>query len=1110
MPDVGRLPVVEDSHYGLKAEIAHGGVGRILRASDQRLERPVAIKELMERNGSAERRFVREALLTARLQHPNIVPVYEAGRWASGEPFFAMKFVCGRSLSKVIQETNAFDQRLALLPHVIAVAEAMAYAHSEGIIHRDLKPQNILVGPFGETVVIDWGLAKNLRDRSQTPRPSFNPPPKTDGNSRPAPSLDSSVLTMTGTIMGTPAYMPPEQAEGHTVDERADVYALGAVLYHLLAGHTPYAGMSGGNILREVRRAPPEPLEHLQPGVPKDLLTVVQKAMARNPEKRYRTAGELAQDLKRFQTGQIVLAHHYSRKERVLRFIRKRRIPLLISAAAFAVVALVATFSIVGVVEARDQARHERDRTAVAEQKSTERADGLTLVEAKAALSRDPLEALAWLKTLSPGFRRSRSVRWIAAEAMMRGVPRLFRDAGGAVNSTAFSPDGRWLAAASDDRKVYVRETGGSHLDVWEGHTDEVWGVVFRADGKMLISTSKDSTVRLWDVPGGESRVLSGHQGPLSDAEPLVGDQLLTRGRDGQTRLWDLKKGSGTLLNQDEEGDPKSAACLGGKRVVFASKGALFVFNAETGEMREWSGQQQRATAIACSPDGGFAVTGDGTGGIWVWELSTGHVEQLEGHEGGIRRLLFGPQGDRFFSSSDDKTVRIWRLNQKQPEMVLRGHGGVVYDLVLTPDERSVISGSADHTARIWDLSSGTSRVITGPHDGVGSVSLSSDGRWLAVASYDQTVRLYGASFLRSPVLGKHRAGALKLSVSPDDTHVTSIGRDGDILLGDIAAGGLKHVSYSGPKLNDFVYAPDGKSVVLAGENGRIMWLNFAGVIVQTWEGHEGPVKRIALMPNGKGLVSVGADGTVRRWAMETGASEIRYRAGCSATALAVSSDGTALASAFEDGSIVLLSESAGQAEKKAVLHGHHGAVLSLRFGLDAHTLVSGGADHTIRVWDGASGAPRHVLDAGGTGIYDLAFFRDGRRFLSLGGEANARIWDAVDGRRLRVLRGHQARVSVVALSPDGTRAATGSTDGMILLWDLETGENRALEGHRGAVNSLAFALGGKIILSTGEDGTVQRWDDDLPMESGALRDMIEHATPETVETLGLDLAVGP
>ncbi len=215
----------------------------------------------------AEPRFVAEALVTARLQHPSIVPVYEAGRWPGGEPFYAMKLVSGRSLADVIAERKTLEERLALLPHVLAVAEAIAYAHTERIIHRDLKPANVLVGDFGETVVIDWGLAKDLaREEGTEPTGAADTPLRSRRTER---------ITRLGTVMGTPAYMPPEQAAGRPVDERADVYALGAILYHLLAGTRPYEGNSSEQVLQRVVQGPPPPLTERQKCIPADLLAIV-------------------------------------------------------------------------------------------------------------------------------------------------------------------------------------------------------------------------------------------------------------------------------------------------------------------------------------------------------------------------------------------------------------------------------------------------------------------------------------------------------------------------------------------------------------------------------------------------------------------------------------------------------------------------------------------------------------------------------------------------------------------------------------------------------------------------------------------------------------------
>src|SRR5262245_38228454 len=356
---VARLPTVDPRSYRISGEVAQGGIGRILRARDERLDRPVALKELRTSAGSvAEERFVREALLTARLQHSSIVPLYEAGRWPTGEPFYAMKYVAGRSLLDVILERHTLEQRLGLLPHVLAVAEAMAYAHSEHSIHRDLKPANIIVGSYGETVVIDWGLAKRLseeqRESGATIEERRSAPPE-----EPAPASQTapvSALTMHGAVMGTPAYMPLEQATGKRVDERADVYALGAILYHVLAGACPYDGDTPATIVQKVIAGPPAPIEEQQKGIPEDLLAIVKKAMARDPADRYPSAKELADDLRRFQAGPIRAAHKYSLMERLRRFVLRHRAWVASSLSALLVLLMIGGFALRHNIEQRTRA----------------------------------------------------------------------------------------------------------------------------------------------------------------------------------------------------------------------------------------------------------------------------------------------------------------------------------------------------------------------------------------------------------------------------------------------------------------------------------------------------------------------------------------------------------------------------------------------------------------------------------------------------------------------------------------------------------------------------------------------------------------------------------
>jgi tetratricopeptide (TPR) repeat protein len=356
------LAEVSPSHYRVEREFARGGMGRILLALDRRLGRRIALKELHADAGpGAPRRFVREALVTARLQHPAIVPVYEAGRWPDGRPFYAMKLVEGRSLDALLRDASSLASRLALLPHLIAVAEAVAYAHGRRVVHRDLKPANVLVGPFGETVVVDWGLARELGEGGGGTH---------EGGGDARSGATSEGETVTGTVLGTPHYMPPEQARGLPVDERADVYALGAMLYFLLTGAPPHAGTSAAEALAAAAAGQIDPVERREPNAPPDLVTVVRKSMALTPADRYPSARELAEDLRLFQTGQLVSAHRYSTRELLRRFLARHRAALAVAAVLTAALAAAVA---VGFVAVRRQARvaeAERDRARVEARKA--------------------------------------------------------------------------------------------------------------------------------------------------------------------------------------------------------------------------------------------------------------------------------------------------------------------------------------------------------------------------------------------------------------------------------------------------------------------------------------------------------------------------------------------------------------------------------------------------------------------------------------------------------------------------------------------------------------------------------------------------------------------
>jgi tRNA A-37 threonylcarbamoyl transferase component Bud32 len=353
------LKAVDDDDYRVQGELARGGMGRILLALD-RHGRHVAIKVLLSHDGVAVNRFVREMVVTARLQHPSIITLHEAGRWPSGEPFFAMKLVEGRSLRDELAGLSGWKERVALVSRLIAVTDALAYAHDRGVIHRDLKPGNILVGAFGETVVIDWGLAK-VRGASS------------DGVYDSGVWAESCSVAVTegGALLGTPAYMAPEQARGDEVDERADVYGLGALLYHVLSGEPPYSGRSGRDVLAKVLCEAPPPLEGRVPEVPPDLVAIVRKAMRRAPSDRYPSAKEMAADLRRFASGQLVSAHVYSAGALLRRWLWRNRAVVVVSTCLLALGGAGAISSVWRIVDARQRAEEQR-QIATAQQQAAE------------------------------------------------------------------------------------------------------------------------------------------------------------------------------------------------------------------------------------------------------------------------------------------------------------------------------------------------------------------------------------------------------------------------------------------------------------------------------------------------------------------------------------------------------------------------------------------------------------------------------------------------------------------------------------------------------------------------------------------------------------------
>ncbi len=740
------LPEVSDQRYAIGAEVGRGGIGRVVKARDEVLERQVALKQLFATDEGSRRRFLREVLITARLQHPSIVPVYDAGRREDDSPFYAMKLVAGQPLEREIAATTTLEDRLALVPTVLAVADAIAYAHNERVIHRDLKPANVLVGKFGETVVIDWGLAKDLSidDRDALPVGPYR-------------SAANDAHTVAGSVMGTPGYMAPEQAAGEEADERADVYAIGAVLYHVISGIAPHQGTTIDEVIAKVIRGDIRPVVEREPRTPPDLATIVSKAMAVDKAARYRNASELADDLRKFQTGKLVGAHRYTRGERIKRWVKRNRAIALVTVIATIVLVVVATLSIRRIIAESDEATKQRDE-AVA---NTNRA---YLNQAR-SLRDEPARMLAILGRMddtAPGWQ---AARILAGDGLAQ--PMLVaqtRGPDGAVKRwlgfmqlevsrervIAFDSEGLWimdlgamstkqvpyprhqdglrrLALCDDGKRAYLLsgafygDTTFSELDVdtgvlhpREGHNEayvaaveacrrsvpnktEVTKQWFTPDRKHVIALDRTGSLRRFDLAGTELGVVVGPE----PAIPVYRDEL--------TRMPTIE-----------------AAISNDGKAVITRSGSTYTFWSFThGRYDVKLEPTETGAGIAIAPDGSVAYVATSDHGYEIFDRPYPLKEVAAQVPHG--QLAMSPDGAWLVGTTGGSVTIVDRATHTR--RLLRGHPGVSDIAFTRTGELVTVGGEA---VRMWKLGEpGRSHGLLG----IRAAAFSSDGKWLALDS---------------------------------------------------------------------------------------------------------------------------------------------------------------------------------------------------------------------------------------------------------------------------------------------------------------------------------------------------------------------------------------